>query len=138
MEPHNNNYGPSTELPQPIETAEHTSASEQGQAVRPEAPQPHTSPMSTPAPTIPPTPSSPLNSQVINANPVAQQQSSQPANAAMIADDADLIEKEWVIRAKTIVMETKNDPYNQNREMNKVKADYLKKRYNKDLKISEN
>lgn len=57
--------------------------------------------------------------------------------AALMADDADLIEKEWVIRAKAIVERTKDDPHSQNREMNKVKADYLKKRYNKDLKISE-
>jgi hypothetical protein len=55
----------------------------------------------------------------------------------MIADDADLIEKEWVIRAKGIVLQTKDDPHTQNREMNKVKADYLKKRYNKDLKVIE-
>lgn len=53
-----------------------------------------------------------------------------------IADDSDLIEKEWVVKAKEIVEKTKHDPYLQTKEMSKVKADYLKKRYNKDLKVS--
>jgi hypothetical protein len=57
------------------------------------------------------------------------------SSAPMIADDSDLIEKEWVTRAKQIVEQTKADPYNQNREINRVKADYLKKRYDKDIKL---
>jgi hypothetical protein len=62
-----------------------------------------------------------------------------PANAAtpQIADDTDLIEKEWVIKAKEIVSKTARDPHLQNREINRFKAEYLKKRYNKDLKLSE-
>lgn len=55
----------------------------------------------------------------------------------MIADDADLIEKEWVQKAKSIVEETKDDPREQNKQLTKVKADYLKKRYNRDLKIND-
>lgn len=58
-------------------------------------------------------------------------------DAALIADDADLIEKEWVARAKSVVEQTKTDPFVQNNELNKVKADYIKKRYNKDIKVSE-
>lgn len=54
-----------------------------------------------------------------------------------IADDNDLIEKEWVDKAKKIVEQTKADPHTQNKEMNKMKADYLKKRYNKDMKLVE-
>lgn len=54
-----------------------------------------------------------------------------------IADDTDLIEKEWVDKAKHIVNQTKHDPHKQNKEMNIMKADYLKKRYNKDIKLSE-
>jgi hypothetical protein len=54
-----------------------------------------------------------------------------------IADDTDLIEKEWVIKAKEIVARTKHDPYQQNKEVERVKADYLKKRYNKDVKVTE-
>lgn len=54
-----------------------------------------------------------------------------------IAEDNDLIEKEWVEKAKQIVEHTKLDPHLQSREMNNMKADYLKKRYNKDLKLGD-
>jgi hypothetical protein len=61
-----------------------------------------------------------------------------PANtAAMLADDTDLIEKEWVIKAKAIVDQTRLDPYQQNKAINRVKADYLKQRYQKDLKQAD-
>lgn len=56
-----------------------------------------------------------------------------PANA----DDTDLIEKEWVNKAKAIVMQTKDDPHTQSQQVTRFKADYLKKRYNKDIKISD-
>lgn len=59
------------------------------------------------------------------------------SNSVLTADDADLIEKEWVQKAKAIVMQTKDDPRAQNIQMNGVKAEYLKKRYNKDLKVSD-
>lgn len=53
------------------------------------------------------------------------------------ADDADLIEKEWVQKAKQIVAATNQDPYAQNKEFSRFKADYLKKRYNKIIKVDE-
>ena len=62
-----------------------------------------------------------------------QPMSSMPA----VADDTDLIEKEWVLKAKAIVARTRTDPYKQNQAINHVKADYMKKRYNKDIKVSE-
>jgi hypothetical protein len=49
----------------------------------------------------------------------------------MVADDGDLIEKEWVTRAKQIVDRTRQDPYQQTKELHKFKAEYMKKRYNK-------
>lgn len=49
------------------------------------------------------------------------------------ASDSDLIEKEWVLKAKQIVEHTSEDPYVQQQELNKMKADYMKKRYNKDI-----
>ena len=57
------------------------------------------------------------------------------AHTPDIAEDVDLIEKEWVEKAKHIVDQTKNDPREQNLEMSKLKADYMKKRYDKDLEI---
>lgn len=54
-----------------------------------------------------------------------------------VADDNDLIEKEWVDKAKEIVARTTQDPYKQNQEITNMKVGYLKKRYNKDIKISK-
>jgi len=51
-----------------------------------------------------------------------------------IAGDVDLIEKTWVRKAKQVVDQTKDDPYNQNKQINRVKAGYVKKRYNKEIK----
>jgi hypothetical protein len=53
------------------------------------------------------------------------------------ANDLDLIEKEWVLKAKQIVAHTYEDPYTQQAEISKMKADYMKKRYGKDIKIAE-
>jgi hypothetical protein len=52
------------------------------------------------------------------------------------ADDGDLIEKEWVLRAKQVIQEHMNDPYEQAKQLNVVKADYMKKRYNKTVKLT--
>lgn len=62
-----------------------------------------------------------------------------PVATAMpaIADDTDLIEKEWIAKAKEIIARTKQDPYQQNKEVEHMKADYMKKRYSKDIKITE-
>jgi len=54
-----------------------------------------------------------------------------------VADDADLIEKEWVNKAKEIIAKTQDDPYRQSKEINYMKADYMQKRYNKTVKLSE-
>jgi hypothetical protein len=59
------------------------------------------------------------------------------ATTPVAADDNDLIEKEWVSKAKEIVEHTRQNPYQQSKELNLFKADYMKKRYNKTLKLSE-
>jgi hypothetical protein len=53
------------------------------------------------------------------------------------ADDSDLIEKEWVNKAKQIVERTREDPREQSKELTVFKADYMQKRYNKTIKLSE-
>ena len=53
------------------------------------------------------------------------------------AEDNDLIEKEWVRGAKDIVNKTYSDPRKQSQELNSYKAEYIKKRYGKDIKLSE-
>jgi hypothetical protein len=52
-----------------------------------------------------------------------------------IKDDGDLIEKEWVNKAKQIVERTREDPYKQSEELTIFKADYMKQRYNKTIKL---
>lgn len=53
------------------------------------------------------------------------------------ANDTDLIEKEWVQVLQEIVSHTSEDPYTQQNEISKLKADYMKKRYNRDVKQGE-
>lgn len=83
---------------------------------------------------LPPIPSQPPVSTTTSS---ASSQTSGLAGMPAIADDTDLIEKEWVVKAKEIVERTKHDPYQQNKEVERIKADYLKKRYNKDVKVTE-
>jgi hypothetical protein len=52
-------------------------------------------------------------------------------------DDTAALDQEWVAKAKNIVEQTKGDPFTQSRELNKIKAGYLKVRFNKELKIGE-
>ncbi|MEO6513168.1 MAG: hypothetical protein ABIR37_00620 [Candidatus Saccharimonadales bacterium] len=49
------------------------------------------------------------------------------------ADDSDLIEKEWVEKAKAIVEKTRRDPFQQSQELNRFKNEYLQKRYGKNV-----
>jgi hypothetical protein len=53
------------------------------------------------------------------------------------ADDNDLIEKEWVNKAKQIVERTRDDPYRQSEQLTGVKVDYLQKRYGKMIKVDK-
>lgn len=60
-----------------------------------------------------------------------------PSQSNLIAEDVDLIEKEWVERAKDIVHKTKDNPYLQNQALTQMKVDYIKKRYDKNVQMSE-
>jgi len=61
----------------------------------------------------------------------------QASDTPLVAGDDDLIEKEWVDKAKKIIAETKDDPHRREQEVGKLQADYLKKRYGKDLGVNE-
>ncbi|MCL1876774.1 hypothetical protein FWF74_01965 [Candidatus Saccharibacteria bacterium] len=69
--------------------------------------------------------------QVTPIVPVATttQTTTTPATAA----DDDLIEKEWVDQARTIVARTKDDPHEQARLAAELMRDYIKKRYGKSV-----
>lgn len=75
--------------------------------------------------------------QAMPSAPAPIQQSSPTPATPQIADDSDLIEKEWVHKAKQIVERTRDDPYKQSEELTGVKVDYMKKRYNKTIKLSQ-
>lgn len=58
----------------------------------------------------------------------AQVQDTQDENPIIAADD-DLIEKEWVDKAKKIILDTRDDPFRREQEIAKLQIDYIKKRY---------
>ena len=94
------------------------------QPTTPAMPQAPTMQAPAPLPPVqPPAPAVPVN------------QTSAHPTAPAVADDLDLIEKEWVEKAKAIVAQTRTDPHAQNQELNQFKADYMSKRYNKQIKI---
>ncbi len=52
-----------------------------------------------------------------------------------VANDDDRIEKEWVDKAKKVVAETREDPHKQSHEVSKMQADYLNKRFGKQMNL---
>lgn len=51
----------------------------------------------------------------------------------VVAEDSDLIEKEWVEKAKSIVEKTRKDPFLLSQQLNQLKTEYLQKRYGKNV-----
>ncbi len=130
------NHGPELQLPAPV-------AYNQAPQSVPElgAPQ-HEQQQATVEQARTPQPTAPLP-QLVTAAAVPQ---NAPANAVpsttnvavpAVADDQDLIEKEWVAKAKQIVEKTRDDPYQQSQELTVFKNDYMQKRYNKTIKLGE-
>lgn len=63
--------------------------------------------------------------------PVVQQPSDD--DVPDVAGDDDLIEKEWVDKAKKILAETKDDPYRREQEINKLQIEYIRRRYGREI-----
>lgn len=116
-------YAP--QLPTPEQVGNRTPEREQYMQQVDRAPQPPRQPVAV-APVTPlPTPAAP-------------QSPTQPvATSPALANDDDLIEKEWVDKAKQIIAETRNDPYRREQEVGRLQADYLFKRYGKELGVAE-
>ena len=55
------------------------------------------------------------------------------SDSPLVAADDEVIEKEWVDKAKQIIAQTKDDPHARTSKVNQLQRDYLKKRYGKDL-----
>jgi hypothetical protein len=92
----------------------------------------HAAPATTPTVPmpLPPMPAPPVMAQ---SGVSATTQTTGPTTV----DDGDLIEKEWVTKAKQIVERTRDNPYQQSEELTLFKADYMKKRYDKTIKVSK-
>lgn len=143
MQPKNNNQSPQAipELPRPVvEMPQDRVASQAESSVgessmnpsrkhataqpAPQDPSTQLSPQQPIAPPVDPVQSTSTSAQPITTGPAS-------------AKDSDRIEKEWVKRAESVVASTKNDPYEQERQVSHLQVDYLKKRFGKDLSVPE-
>ena len=80
------------------------------------------------------------SSGAVSGTPVphaSQQATTDQAEPAAVEDNLDVLDQEWADKARDIVEKTKNDPFLQSRELNKVKAEYLKIRFNKHIKVDD-
>ena len=115
------------QLPPPVPTnGQDQSGQQAGQTPLP--------PMAPPA--LPQLQGQPPVGQPAQGQPGLNQPHSIGTAAANLAADPsnDLIEKEWVSKAKQIVEQTRDDPYKQSEGLTMMKVDYMKKRYNKTIK----
>jgi hypothetical protein len=53
------------------------------------------------------------------------------------AQDTDRIEHEWILKIRQIQLITRNDPFEQAKQLAALRADYMAKRYNKIIKTGE-
>jgi hypothetical protein len=54
-------------------------------------------------------------------------------DSPIVANDDDLIEKEWVDKAKKILAETRDDPYKREQEISKLQIEYIRRRYGRQI-----
>ncbi|HSX32899.1 MAG TPA: hypothetical protein VLF91_01000 [Candidatus Saccharimonadales bacterium] len=78
---------------------------------------------------------SPLQQTIQQAQPTPSD--SQVDSSATDSTTTDELDKEWINKAKVIVNQTKSDPYTESKALGKVKSEYMKIRYNKDIKLAE-
>lgn len=79
----------------------------------------------------------PVQPPMATVQAVPSQSVAQQGTNPVVADDVDVIEKEWVEKAKDIVAKTKADPHLQSLELTNFKHDYMKKRYGKEIKLPD-
>lgn len=81
----------------------------------------------------------PIAPVIPQAPPVQNPPASSPVatTTPLVAADEDLIEKEWVDKAKEIIEQTKDDPHARTQKVNELQRDYLQKRYGKVVGASE-
>lgn len=86
-----------------------------------------TAPRQEAQPAVPQVPALPIPTPIAPASDDSAAQ--QVDDSALLAADEDLIEKEWVDRAKQILNDTRDDPHAREREIRKLQAEYIKQRY---------
>ena len=123
---------PAMQLPPPMEQAPNAAptGAEQAPAAHETASIPSARAPATTVPVTVPLPLPPATPAAVAPVPPAAS-----AGALPVKDDGDLIEKEWVNKAKQIAERTREDPYKQSEELTIFKADYMKQRYNKTIKL---
>lgn len=94
---------------------------------------PQGDPAAQPAFTPPPMPTI----DPVQVNPTTSVSDNNDDSNPVSASDEDLIEKEWVEKAKKVISETRDDPHAQDLAVGKLQADYLKKRYGKTVALPE-
>lgn len=67
----------------------------------------------------------------------SQQTTAAPAASMGEDDDVRSFEKQCIAKAKDITRRASNDPYIQTQEIGKVKAEFIKERFGKELKTIE-
>lgn len=78
--------------------------------------------------------SSPVPSHPIPAAGSPNPTTSSSYDSPMIADDVDVIEKEWVDLAQAEIKRTAGDPYAEEEAIEALQIQYLKQRYGKEIK----
>jgi hypothetical protein len=110
----------------------------QEQSVEAPAARPETSGNRPQAPALPSVPQDiPAADQPLIAAPPQDVTVPSPDGSPKAGDNPDQIEREWIDKVKGVVASTREDPYLQKDQMSKVKAEYIKKRFNKQIKTDE-
>lgn len=69
---------------------------------------------------------------VLGTQPITPTTTTDDSVPSVAADD-DLIEKEWVDKAKKIIADTRDDPYRREREISKLQIEYIRRRYGREI-----
>jgi hypothetical protein len=94
-------------------------------------------PNAAPAEAVGKQPPAPVLPAVPSDLPAADSAQAKAFDPHQQAKDAERIEPEWVDKAKAVISQTRDDPYMQKSEVSKIKADYIQKRFGKQIKTDE-
>ena len=75
--------------------------------------------------------------QVRPLSPHPLTSSDDPSSQQAVPTNEEELDRLYVQKAKKVIAQTHDDPYMQSQEIGKVKADYLKTRHGKELKVAE-